>query len=631
MFDPEEFFASQLASWPRCASGYRQLDGSRRRVLNLDGREYTLVHNPMRAASAGAKVENGKVSRPCFLCRGARPAEQRDYAVRPESGNTYLITVNPFPVLPRHFTIISGSHTPQKITAARLSDMAFMARMMKGYMVFFNGAASGASAPDHFHFQAVRLGDVPLASWKGGAAETLFVQKCAAENVKIDFGESDMTNILCWYDWDKPCWLVIRRRRHRPRQYSAEGDENVLISPASLEFAGMVPLARGEDFDKMDAGLLSDILSQCYDTQPLVDVGLAEGEVELRPNADGTTTVSGVRIGKNFHWDSEKTFTYGGRMLRRGNWLVNRLEAEEYLESVVSSEMAPTSSLNLLKAHAVISRSWLVRQMNRPKDGGGVRGADGGGEITRWYDAGSHELFDVCSDDHCQRYQGLPAGPSETAARAVRETRGEVLVCGESVIDARFSKCCGGRTEEYRYCWENINPPYLVSVPDTRPDGTVFCDVRDGKLLSRVLKDYDLSTGDFYSWEVVLTQDELSRLVEEKQGLGLGRIISLEPLERGPGGRISRLEVTGERGRVVIGKELEIRRTLSPSHLYSSAFDVLEGRDASGKKTFTLKGRGWGHGVGLCQIGAAVMGAEGYGYREILSHYYKGTSIRKIW
>ncbi len=637
-FDPEEFFSGQLKEWDVCRERYAQLGYARRKSLIIEGREYILIHNPLRAVSASAKVENGAVARPCFLCRSSRPAQQRDFIVAPDgSTHRYRIAINPYPILTRHFTIISDSHSRQEITPERLRDMAFLARQMSGYLLFFNGAMAGASAPDHFHFQAVRQEDVPLLNWDSGATETLFIQTCGAENVKTDFAGSDMTNILCWYKDGKTHWLTVRRRRHRPQQYYAEGNERVLISPASLEFAGIIPLAREEDFMKMDAALLADIFRQCYDKEPIIDVGLCKDNVSAVRNADGTTTVKDVPIGENFHWRQLKTFSYEGEMLHRRDessgqtFLVNRLTAEKYLRSVITSEMAATSNLPLLKAHAVVSRSWLAGQMNRKQCNSRTEIIAPTGEITRWYDATTHKLFDVCADDHCQRYQGLPAKDSPLVDQAIEETRGEVLMYGGRVIDARFSKCCGGRTEEYSYCWENINPPYLRSVSDTRKDGSAYCNVADKAILSRVLNSYDLKTTAFFAWETAYTQTEISDIIERKQHFGLGKITRLEALERGPGGRISRLKITGEHGSVVVGKELEIRRTLSETHLYSSAFDIITSLNGNNELLFTLKGRGWGHGVGLCQIGAAVMGEEGCSYREILSYYYTGTVIERIW
>ncbi len=583
---------------------------SKKRIINVDGRDYTLMYNPLRSRSVRANVENGKVSRPCFLCRENRPIEQKDYPYTCEkTSHTYLITLNPYPILKHHLTIIYSRHTRQVITPRRLSDMGSLAQAMDGYLLFFNGAESGASAPDHFHFQAVRQEDIPLLHWDGARRESLFVQTCEAEDVKIDFAASDHLNILCWKGDEGLHWLVVERKCHRPREYYLEGEEHVLISPASLEYAGIVPLVREEDYNKMTPSRLLEIFRQCYDNEPFVDVGLCHGDIETTTNEDGTTTLHDIQIGLNFHWQQPLTLTYEGKILEKHGWTVNRIKAEDYLRSVIASEMSPRANLALLKAHAVASRSWLVHQLCV---------------------GNSHTHFDVCADDHCQRYQGI-SERNENVARAIEETRGEVLVYKGNVIDARYSKCCGGQTEEFPYCWENIQVPYLRSIPDRRADGTIFCNTQDKNILSHVLKDYDQPTSDFYSWQVSYTQDELSQIVEGKQHCNLGRIVALEPIERGKSGRISKLRIVGEKAEVIVGKELEIRRTLSKTHLYSSCFETMVSQSTDGSTIFTLNGRGWGHGVGLCQIGAAVMGAEGYDYREILAHYYTDVKIEKIW
>ena len=645
----QQFFDSQLAEWPDCKKRYDDLSSAKRKVLDIDGREYTLTFNPARMRSATAKVDNGKVERPCFLCRNNRPDVQKDIALEaPESGNRYLLSVNPFPILTNHFTVINDGHCRQEMNIARLKDMAYLAKEMQGYLVFFNGACSGASAPDHFHFQAVPQNLVPLVGWNKSVKACIGVQRCEAENVKIDFDKSDFSNILCWNTQEGLHWWVVNRRQHRPRQYFAEGDDKVLISPASLEFAGMIPLAREEDFDKMDSALLSDIYDQCWNREPLVDVGIGPVDgTSCQQSEDGTFMLKNVRIGIGFHWDQKRDFTYEGKLVNKINdetgeqWNVNRLPVENYLKSVISSEMSATSSLALLKAHAVISRSWLMRQIMAKEleavadeatgnHAAHNESADAGTKVEeshiKWYDSHSHVSFDVCADDHCQRYQGIAANMNPLVVQAIEETRGEVLMYDGEICDARFSKCCGGITEEYKYCWENLEVPYLQAVPDSRADGSVFCNTSDKTVLQQVLKDYDQATTDFYEWMVEYTTEELSELIERKLHLGFGRILDLQPLERGKSGRISRLKVVGEKRTLVIGKELEIRKALSETHLYSSAFDIVRT-----DKGFVLKGRGWGHGVGLCQIGAAVMGAEGYDYKEILMHYYKNAEIKKIW
>ncbi len=642
---PDKFFAFQLSVWPECNARYAELDGAKHKTITIEGRNHTLIFNPLRMRSATAKVSDGKVDRPCFLCKKNRPAQQTEMEITPDgSPFAYHLAVNPFPILPNHFTIINSDHCRQTITPQRLHDMAFMARLMQGYLVFFNGACSGASAPDHLHFQAVPQALVPLTEWGTDVWQELEVQCCEAEDVKIDFKNSDFTNILCWNTPAGLHWWIVRRRCHRPWQYSAEGEQKVLMSPASLEFAGVVPLARGEDFEKMDAGLLADIFQQCRDSEPLVDVGICDSSVSKTDNPDGTFSLHGVRIGIGFHWDQKRDFTYEGELIYKtdknnhSEWAINRLPVEKYLRSVITSEMSATSNLQLLKAHAVISRSWLIRQMQRKHQKQLTAEAQtdcheivSDGQILRWYDSHAHLLFDVCADDHCQRYQGIALKANPLVDKAIEETRGEVLFCDGEVCDARFSKCCGGMTEEYKYCWENINTTYLQTVPDTRDDGSVYCETVNPEILRQVLNDYDQSTRDFHTWQVVYTQAEISELIERKLHLGLGLIQSLEAVERGKSGRISRMKIIGSERTVTIGKELEIRKALSETHLYSSNFEVITEPDNTGHTLFIIKGRGWGHGVGLCQIGAAVMGAEGHDYKTILSHYYKNTEIKKIW
>lgn len=359
-------------------------------------------------------------------------------------------------------------------------------------------------------------------------------------------------------------------------------------------------------------------------------------------------TLCDVTIGVEFHWQRKEAQSFkGGIEFYAADGtvtVINNINAEEYLKSVISSEMNAHASLELLKAHAVISRSWLIAQISKKgtdaKNGGKGMRADGN-EIVKWYDRDDHDLFDVCADDHCQRYQGITKAYIPTVKRAVEETRGEVLVSDGEICDARFSKCCGGATEEFGYCWEDKDVEYLKGVRDSAdeaplPDLTTeceaekwiaaepeaFCNTSDGEILRQILNDFDMETNDFYRWQVRYSQQELSDIVRERSGIDFGTIESLTPLERGVSGRISRLRIDGSKRSMIIGKELEIRKTLSRSHLYSSAFTVKrENGD------FVIYGAGWGHGVGLCQIGAAVMGSKGYGYREILAHYYKGTRV----
>ncbi len=361
-------------------------------------------------------------------------------------------------------------------------------------------------------------------------------------------------------------------------------------------------------------------------------------ETDTRSAVKGETpsfTIEDVTIGKHFHWERKEaqTFSHSLHFIVSGDELcaVNRLPVEDYLVSVISSEMSASASLQFLKAHAVISRSWLLAQMEKRQrllQGNGVEMQSAcvqtDEEIMKWYDREDHTLYDVCADDHCQRYQGITRVSNPVVVQAVAQTRGQVLLYDGEICDARFSKCCGGHTEEFETCWEPVHKPYLVSLPDP------FCETRDEDILRQVLTNYDQETRDFYRWTVTYTQAQLRRLIEKNLQMDLGDILDLVPLSRGKSGRIFRLKIVGTKRQIVIGKELEIRRVLSDSHLFSSAFTVeRKGTDAGQTPaTFVLHGSGWGHGVGLCQIGAAVMGEKGYMYDQILLHYYPGTKIR---
>lgn len=385
-------------------------------------------------------------------------------------------------------------------------------------------------------------------------------------------------------------------------------------------------------------------------------------ELLFEPNdTQSSFTLEDVTIGVNFHWERKEAQTFLGklRFIVENNNIcaINELPVETYLISVISSEMRATSSLELLKAHAVISRSWLLAQMEQRKaENSNVVNQPSlfktDEEIVRWYDREDHKHFDVCADDHCQRYQGITKAANKHVVEAIKQTAGEILTSRGEICDARYSKCCGGAVEEFQYCWENIRKPYLQALPDTMPDTTslpnltneavarqwilsspnAFCNTTDQKVLSQVLNDFDQETTDFYRWTQIYSQAEVKQLLEEKLAMQFGDIIDLIPMERGKSGRIYRLKIIGTQRTLIIGKELEIRRALSKSHLYSSAFvvDKVDIKDGVPQQ-FVIKGAGWGHGVGLCQIGAAMMGVQGYRYDEILLHYYKSAEITKVY
>ena len=722
----QRFFTRQLEVWEAAAQRFRDLQNVQVRSLD-DGDEWRVQFNPARMVSTGASIDNKSIAeRPCFLCAKNRPQEQMTKRV----DQRYELLINPFPILPVHFTIPALQHQPQRI----LSNYVEMHRLLEQYpdlMVFYNGPRCGASAPDHMHFQAGTSGVLPLQqAWPRLSREldvlfSLNTEEYIAQirdyacpaflirsispygdeqlfrrlyQVMEKQDDEPMMNIVAWRNGTEYLSVVFPRRKHRPDCYYADGADKLMVSPGAIDMAGLVITPRKEDFERLTTARIQTILQEICITpeqvqqmraklegqttvvaqtqslkdrkEPEVCVGivsaqkirfrlntpyLAKGEqiegdqlvefseggilwngaqyreLKFIPQSDDASfSLADVTIGVNFHWERKETQSFQGalRLIVDSDSIcaVNELPVERYLTSVISSEMSATSSLELLKAHAVISRSWLLAQMdNRKKKGEGGNGffsfIKKDDELIRWYDREDHGIFDVCADDHCQRYQGITRASNKHVEEAVQQTRGQVLMSEGEICDARFSKCCGGQTEEFQYCWEDTPKPYLVSVKDP------FCNTKDVKTISQVLNDYDQETTDFYEWTVEYTQEELSRLVNEKLKLDLGDITDLIPLERGKSGRICRLKIVGTKRTFIIGKELEIRRTLSETHLLSSNFEVEKVASSS----FILHGRGWGHGVGLCQIGAAVMGEKGYPYDEILLFYYKHATIKKIY
>ncbi len=720
------FFNRQLKTWEEVRQRYRDLQQVETRELVGEGMAVEVQWNPARIRSTGAKIDTKSLAeRPCFLCAENRPKEQIHRVI----DGKYELLVNPFPILPIHFTLPTLKHQSQAIRPMYGEICRLMSENPE-LTILYNGPKCGASAPDHAHLQAVSTGILPLqknwqrlsrnmvevvkedeedgiwhiADYPAAAflirshsqevSEQLFKRLYACLPQREDETEP-MMNIIAWRQGDMLLSVVLPRRQHRPACYTAEGAGQYIISPGAVDMGGLLITPREEDFRKITIEVAQSIyeevsltLAQMQEVmenlknysfnahsvpvaskQPDVTVGIVSGQkIEFALNApymakgeliEGEQTVEfseggilwrgmqyreltftpqsptasfslhDVTIGVNFHWERKETQVFLGtlRLVVEADKItaINQLPVEQYLASVISSEMKATAGLELLKAHAVISRSWLLAQMRRreenseKKDGffSFIKKDD---EMIRWYDREDHTIFDVCADDHCQRYQGITKQTSKAVEQALKATRGCILCYGDEICDARFSKCCGGVTEEFQYCWEDTPKPYLVSVADP------FCNTNDKEVLSQVLNDYDLETNDFYRWTVDYTTEELSTLVNEKLKDDFGTITDLIPVERGKSGRIWKLKIVGTKKTLTIGKELEIRRALSESHLYSSAFDVEKTTNG-----FRLQGKGWGHGVGLCQIGAAVMGQKGYKYDEILLHYYRGAEIKKIY
>lgn len=757
------FFNRQLEVWTDARHRFRDLKHVETRQFSD---QLKLQWNPARIVSTGAKIDKKTLGeRPCFLCDKNRPKEQMSKQI----DEKFHLLVNPFPILPVHFTIPARKHQPQLIYK-NYGEMHRFISLHSELMVFYNGPKCGASAPDHLHFQAGTNGILPLqTNWQRLSRNlTDIISLNDEEKISVvrDFivpafviisksAESDealfrrlykampqrgdetepMMNIISWRKGEEFISVVIPREKHRPEAYFAEGDAQFVVSPGALDMSGLIITPREEDFRKLTEEKALSLLQECgvseekmnaiiaklkaskdaenaaeasstlYNKgkQPDVTVGivsaqkihfslnkpyLAKGEKVLGEqvvefseggvlwngnqysqltfhpqSADASFSLSDVTIGVNFHWERKETQTFLGtlRFVVESDKIVaiNELPVEKYLESVISSEMSATSSLELLKAHAVISRSWLLAQMKKRREV-----AESGNNffsftkkedtLIRWYDREDHTLFDVCADDHCQRYQGITKETSPHVAEAIRQTKGQILMDGEEICDARFSKCCGGITEEFQYCWEDTPKTYLTAVRDialgvehTLPNLTneeeaekwirfnppAFCNTQDKKILSEVLNDYDQETVNFYRWKETLSQEKLQQLIADKLKMDLGAILDMKAVERGKSGRISKLQIIGTEKTFTIGKELEIRRTLSDSHLLSSAFVVDKyDKDEQGvPQRFELIGAGWGHGVGLCQIGAAVMGEQGYHYDAILLHYYQGAEIKKLY
>ena len=427
--------------------------------------------------------------------------------------------------------------------------------------------------------------------------------------------------------------------------------ENIQIS-----FSGNYILGNGDNISgKWDASIQKNTIRL---TNKQKELTLKSGSILSHSKKTSFFTLHNVTIGINFHWERNEDQSFKGslKLIIENDKItaINIISIEDYLLSVISSEMSATSSMELLKAHAVISRSWMLAQIEKnrlilkeQKKYSSIYKFQN--EIIKWYDREDHENFDVCADDHCQRYQGITKSSTKEVEEAIKATWGEVLMYDNEICDARFSKCCGGMVEVFENVWEPVNHPYLQKLPDyeSNPEnynlalenennaekwilGTpeAFCNTSNKKVLSQVLNDYDQETNDFYRWKVEYTQQELNELVKKRTGIDFGTITDLIPVERGASGRLIKLKIAGSKKTLTIGKELEIRKTLSESHLYSSAF-VVEKNIKENSTKFILIGAGWGHGVGLCQIGAAMMSENGYSYKEILKHYYKKIKLER--
>jgi stage II sporulation protein D len=417
----------------------------------------------------------------------------------------------------------------------------------------------------------------------------------------------------------------------------------------------------GDDFGPVSGKLLAKTVSGMIILFDEQNREIARSTfIKLTSPKDSTFTLFNVTIGINFHWERTEDQTFQGSLILRQRedgtiTAINEIHPEDYLQSVISSEMSPTAPPQFLRTHAILSRSWLLKALERKKQTKRTTSApiekivEKEKEITRWYEQEDHDLFDVCADDHCQRYQGTTKIVTERAAEAVRETRGQVIVYDNEICDARFSKACGGLTEGFETAWANKHIPYLTSISDapvahcpieteedaarwvlSEPDA--YCNTEDATILENILPDFDRETTAFFRWKVDYSHEELEEILREKSGLDFGTLKEIQPLSRGASGRIYRLRIVGSKKNIVVGKELEIRRWLSRSHLYSSAFIVKTEHDAHGEvERFIFHGAGWGHGVGLCQIGAAVMATKGFIAEDILKHYFPGTQIRNIY
>lgn len=678
-----KFILDQLSVWPLAASNFRSMKAAATRTFDVGGLEVTAQYNPERITSSTAETDESTIgSRPCFLCPENRPQEQFHIRFEGRKGRSYNVQLNPYPIFPDHLVIVRSVHVPQSIAHVFVDAMDFC-RANPGFLVFYNGPFSGASAPDHHHFQACHTGALPLQKAADVFLENPGVPLATNQDASlyhfdkftrgiyvldsatpkslaklfyrlldcapVSPGEPEPRfNLYTYCSGERFRAIVVLRSKLRSHHYCAEGDEHLTMSPGAADMGGVFVVPVESDFRKLSAGMLESMVDEVVISaederkvawrlsrkQRKIDVGIMsapqicfeiisdgagpqkviwkDGRIEycgalydelffdrVSPStlfAEPSFILYDVPIGKGFHWEKKMDQKFAGslKFIVEGDRItaINHVGIENYLVSVISSEMKASSPLELLKAHAIISRSWLLSF------------------------SADHENYDVCADDHCQRYQGLSLAIGENARRAIDETWGKVLEYDGELCDTRYSKCCGGTTEVFSTCWEDRELPYLRSFADP------YCAKTDPEFLSTVLNDYDLPTGDFLEWKVEYGDEELSELLRDRTGVDFGRIEEMEALRRGPSGRIMYLRIRGTKAEKTIGKELEIRRALSRSHLKSSNFEVERGDGV-----WILRGRGWGHGVGLCQIGAAQMAREGFGCEQILDFYYPGAKI----
>ena len=753
-----KFVGDQLSRWPLACDNFRALKNVRVREVEVGGLTVKLQFNPARMVSSAAKLTKEDIARrKCFLCRENRPDVQTFMKFEGRKGKRYHILVNPYPIFPDHLVIAMSKHVDQSIWQ-RYVDMLDLARKYPDFTFFYNGPKSGASAPDHHHFQGAPEGLMPLENDVDKLIATqdealkyissvqdadlyhydkftagVFVlraktSKSAAKMfyrlldcAEIPEGDTEpRINLFTYYHDGEFRSVIVFRRSHRSHHYFSDGPDHLTMSPGCADMAGVFIVPVEEEYNKITPELLGEmvrevsvpkeeqdrIIWRLTRTQPMLEVGIMSGKqlvFEILSDGAGKRTASlregkieyggalydelyfdaetlstmfaepsfvlhDVTIGVGFHWERKETQKFAGALkviVDKGNLTaVNVVGVEDYLLSVISSEMSASASEEFLKAHAVISRSWVMAQIASARQHKSGTVPDGvcnvptlisdldarfspdvvrtvedmsrcdistgpgrAEKYIKWYDHDDHHSFDVCADDHCQRYQGLTRATGATVRKAIDSTWGQVLMHDGVLCDARFSKCCGGRMEVFSTCWEDKDYQYLQPLPDTpghEEGGECFCSTQDKEILGQVLNGYDQETVDFYRWKVEYDRKELGELIARRSGRDVGAVIDIEPLQRGPSGRIYKLRITGEKGTLVVGKELEIRRILSESHLKSSAFDVRYAGDK-----IVLEGSGWGHGVGLCQIGAAMMASKGYTYKEILNHYYPESLIEQ--